>query len=649
MIHRPAPRFYCLRPILLLMVLSAGGLRAQQGGPQESLPLLGPTVRYEFGVPIAVDRLPGLVNRFNVPGTGESRNHTIGSGATLLFPQLISRRLGLRLHALLGVSFGLFESDPYLVDLLDTASGVLLSTANRFNVSTTLGSAQLGAGVDLRLADGPAFFGIGLWGETRFALEIVEREELLFPDTARFPSGERTRVLTAGESLGAQALRGGGEFRLGARFGINPDLAIESSVHTRVDVASLVDGLAARAWSVGAQLSFLMPFGVRGGDDDLLARRIPGLQLDLYAIDGDAVAQIGTLQPVRVVHRRVVPLIPIVYFGTGSTTIPDRYRLIDRAAADSFTMADLSGLDPLQLSRRSIDVIAWRMGLADDAKLTLVSSSGRGDEIARRRAEVLRSYLIDVWGIASSRIAVRTERMRSGPGEGVEFRCSNQSLVADPIVVEWVEQAYRAPIVGMDRIIPREGGLRRWEIELTRMGSRIAYFEGEGFSDGRELSGQLLLDSIRGADEEEPIVGHLFVENMAGVRDTAHDILPLRTIDLAVDSLGGTIVDGVLGVVADDRGKLTSPTTGAAAELIDGVVDGCEVHVWMVRSDAASASGRGGVDLLTTLLGRNIQPSSLRFTSPLRDRWTPDNSPESTILSSGVSFRISSSNTRAAP
>lgn len=650
MVHRPAPRAYCLLPILLLSISLAGVLRAQQAPPRESLPLLGPTFDYDFGVPVAVDRLPGLVNRFNVPGTGESRNHTLRGGASLLFPHLFSRRLGLRFHAGVGVSYGLFESDPFLVDLLDTASGTLLSTANRFTISTTLGNIRLGAGVDLRPGDGPLVFGIGLWGDNRFALEIVEREEILAPDTARFANGEQSRVVDAGERLGRQALRGGADVRIGGRFGLNSALALEPSIRAGVDIASLVDGLASRAWSVGASLSLLMPFGLSGADEDLQTHRIPGLQLDLYAIDGERVAQIGTLQPVRMVHRRVVPLIPFVYFESASPVIPDRYRLIDRAAADSFTMADLSGLDPLSLSRRAVDVIAWRMGFADDARLTLVSRSAPGtDDIARRRAESLRSYLVDVWGISSARIAIRTERIRGGEAEGVEFRCTNSSLVTDPILVEWVEQTFQAPVVGMDRIIPREGGLRRWEVELTRLGSRIAYFEGEGFSDGRELSGRLLIDSIRGTGDEEPIVGNLFVENMLGVRDTAHDVLPLRSADTEIDSLGGVVVDGVLGVIADDRNKLVSPTANTTGELVEGVTDGCDVFFWRPGDQSRAGIGRSAIDLLTTLLGRNIQPSSIVMNPPLHDRWIPDGSPEATLLSTGVSFRIAISNTRTAP
>lgn len=632
---------------LLSMIVSTGGMHAQPG-PLESLPLLGPTFGYEFGVPLALSRVPGLVNRFGVPGTGAAQSHTGQVGATLLEPQLLSARLGLRLHTHLGVAQGRFESDPFLVDVVDTATGVIQATANRFTLNTTFGLIRAGAGLDARLA-GPLYVGVGLWSDFRFALEVVEREEILAPDSARFPTGVSDRLIAAGHELGAEAFRYGLDGRVGIRVGLNSGLALEPSIRVTADVGSIADGVGVRAWSIAAEVSLLMPFGISGSRDNRLAQRIQGLQLDLYAIDGENVSQIGSLRPIQLLHRRVVPLLPVVFFDDGSPLIPDRYRLTDRATADSFSMADLSGLDPLAMMRRSIDVIAWRLGFATDARLTLVSwGRGDGDEFARQRAEGLRSYLTDVWGIAPGRIAIRMETLPAGRQPMVEFRCSNSSLVDDQIRVEWVERAYDAPIIGMDRIIPSERGLRRWRVELSRLGNRIAMFQGQGFSDGKELTGRILLDSIYGSGDEAPIVGDLFVESMDGVSDTAHDVLPLRTIVVDADSVNGLIVDGVLGVIDVDQMNVLTPQSAGLREAVEGVSDGCEVLVWARGAADSNAVPRVAADVFAIIVKRGARPRSMQLTTPLRGTWTFDDTPESRLLTTGICFRISNPDSRAA-
>lgn len=627
---------------LLCMGWASGNAHAQDR-PPFTWPLLAPTLEYAFGVPLGVDRLPGLVNRFRSPGTGLSRNHSLYGGVATVHPRFVSNRVGLRLDGTIGVSWGSFESDPFTVELLDSASGALLTTAHQFTVATTLGLARLRGELQWR-ATRALHIGLGAWGAYRFAFESVEREEILVPATARFPDGARSRIVAAGEDLGAEAFRAGLCASVGFRLPMGSQVMIEPAIVGALDGIALADGLSTRSWSTGLRISLLTPYATNATGEGDVVGRIPGLQLDLYAIDGDNVSQIGDLRAVEMLHRRTVPIIPAIFFDEGSAVIPIRYALINRAAADTFSMAELSGLTPLSMTRRVLDVVGWRLRLATEARISLVASvsTDAEEDLARRRAENVRDYLADVWGIARSRLSVRTESSRPGKESIVEIRSSFPALVRDPVVVEWVERAYQAPIVAMERIIPREGGLRRWEIELVRHGSRIAVFQGEGFPDGREVSGRLLLDSIRGAGEEVPIIGRLSVEDMAGTRDTANDILPLRTVQGTTSTVsGGVVSDGVFGTF--DGLTYTAASSDEYRDAIEGVGVDAEARVWGREGASPDGVAQTASTLFSAMIASGLRPISLRLEPPLDHIWSmDDNSPEGIYLSRCVCYRVSS-------
>jgi len=612
-----------------------------QDRPRGEIPLLGPTLAYEFGVPVGLDRLPGVVNVFGAAGTGTARAHTAWAGCAFVDPRFVGPEFGVRIDAALGVSTGLFESDPFGVDVLDSATGALTATTNRFTLATTLGAVRMGSELQWRPSAGTAV-GFGLWGSRRFALEVVEREEILAPDTARFPAGARQRVIHAGDDLAGQGFRYGLSASIGGRLLMNESLVLEPSLTASVDLPALDDGLSSRAWSFGARLSVLMPYGATGGSRSQLAGRIPGLQLDLYAVDGESISQIGDLRAVEVVHRRIVPLIPVVFFDGEAPVFPRRYVLIDRAAADTFSVAELASLEPLAIARRVLDVIGWRLRLATEAKVTLVASSAAAaqDDIARGRAELVRAYLTDVWRVEPDRVSVKVES-KSGPTvPAVEIRSSLRALVEDPIDLEWVERAYAAPTIAMERIIPREGGLRRWAIELKRLGSRVAYFEGEGFPDGRELSGHIMLDSISGHGSEAPIVGDLAVENMYGVRDTAHDELPLRTVPGERETSGGLVIEGIVGVVSTVPVQISQSDDALVNALKLDALKGGDLNVWTGEEGDANRAARIAARLFASLTATDVRLSSVNLSAPAHDPWQFDDSPESRLLAKGVSLRL---------
>lgn len=114
--------------------------------------------------------------------------------------------------------------------------------------------------------------------------------------------------------------------------------------------------------------------------------------------------------------RETFPILNYVFFDLGSTQIPDRYALLAKSETAEFNESRLDVLTPKRLTGRAdrelnayyniLNIVGDRMNRITDAKITLIGSSERGEADAKLMAESVKSYLVNVWSVQASRIAV---------------------------------------------------------------------------------------------------------------------------------------------------------------------------------------------------------------------------------------------------
>lgn len=120
--------------------------------------------------------------------------------------------------------------------------------------------------------------------------------------------------------------------------------------------------------------------------------------------------------------RETFPLRNYVFFDLGSTEIPNRYVLLNKSQVADFKEDNVELFTPKNLSGRSdrqmivyyniLNILGDRMGKNPTANITLVGSSELGVADGLLMAESIKKYLVDVFGIAPSRI---TTQGRSEP------------------------------------------------------------------------------------------------------------------------------------------------------------------------------------------------------------------------------------------
>lgn len=131
--------------------------------------------------------------------------------------------------------------------------------------------------------------------------------------------------------------------------------------------------------------------------------------------------------PVERRVRETFPLRNYVFFNIGSTQIPDRYVLLKKDEVKDFKEDQLEVFAPKKLSGRSergmivyyniLNILGDRMGKNSDATIKLIGSSEKGPEDSREMAKSIQQYLIDIFGISASRIAIEGRDKPKLPSE----------------------------------------------------------------------------------------------------------------------------------------------------------------------------------------------------------------------------------------
>ncbi|PKP19470.1 MAG: hypothetical protein CVU05_11270 [Bacteroidetes bacterium HGW-Bacteroidetes-21] len=135
--------------------------------------------------------------------------------------------------------------------------------------------------------------------------------------------------------------------------------------------------------------------------------------------------------PAKRVVRETFPIRNYIFFTLGSTEIPDRYVLLKKDQVKEFKETNLEVFAPKKLSGRSarqmtayyniMNILGDRMGKNPGANITLIGSSEKGPEDGKLMAESVKKYLVDIFGISPTRIAIEGRDKPKLPSEKIGF------------------------------------------------------------------------------------------------------------------------------------------------------------------------------------------------------------------------------------
>ncbi len=268
-----------------------------------------------------------------------------------------------------------------------------------------------------------------------------------------------------------------------------------------------------------------------------------------------------TVEEIRT--RNADPLLNYIFFDAGSSTFPSRYITYSSpdAAKQQFQGSeerhDISLMD---LYRETLNIIGDRMRKYPKARLTLIGSTDNTDDrdangssadeallaLARKRAEAVKDYLVNIWRIDPARLKTQAAILPERPSPSstehgreenrrVEFHIEGVDSAAmhlsAPVIVTNIEHlatpdsivllpTVSAPIVHANASISAQG------VVLQSFASDVANSGEEKVWAPTEQTLNKLRDSLE-IDYE--------VSDSAGNRAHAHSSIPLSIVRVASD------------------------------------------------------------------------------------------------------------------
>lgn len=222
------------------------------------------------------------------------------------------------------------------------------------------------------------------------------------------------------------------------------------------------------------------------------------------------------------------PLSNYIYIDEGSTKIPSRYTLLKKNEVKDFkeeqlllkTPADLSGRDKrgMTVYYNVLNILGDRMGKNPNATITLVGSSEKGNDDAREMAQSVKTYLVEVFSINASRIAVEG-RNKPKVTSDKEGRTLDLDLLSDedrrvsvesnsPVLLMEFQSGPSAPLKPVQFKVqeaPKESyvtfsadgadeAFTSWKLELTDENGMVKNY-GPFTEDKASIPGKTILDN----------------------------------------------------------------------------------------------------------------------------------------------------------
>jgi outer membrane protein OmpA-like peptidoglycan-associated protein len=244
------------------------------------------------------------------------------------------------------------------------------------------------------------------------------------------------------------------------------------------------------------------------------------------------------------VKRRVKETFPLrnyVFFDTASAEIPNRYVLLTKEQAAAFKEEQLQEVQPKSFTGRSLrqmtvyynilNTVGDRMKRNPASAIVLSGASEQGPEHGKARAESIKKYLVDVFGIDGTRIATegrskpripseqpegtkelallkagnsRVDIESASPemmiqvGGGTQFILKPVQIVAD--VDDPLDSHVLFKVAGADE------ALASWSLELTDEQGKIQNF-GPYTRENESISGNVILGERPAGDYKVAMLG----------------------------------------------------------------------------------------------------------------------------------------------
>jgi outer membrane protein OmpA-like peptidoglycan-associated protein/opacity protein-like surface antigen len=550
------PYFRNLCILLAAVCIAVPAVQAQPAIETGSRPVVGGFSSYNFNSHTADFR--------SLPGAPSCcPNYESGDGAGFMLGGLYEFRLtddfsiGMRAdYASQGGTLSAIERT-----VVDGGNGTILNATIEHLLDSRIASIGIQPLLGYRL-----FGGLSAHAGTRFgyvlSTKYSQKEILLEPaGTGTFENGLRQRNFSEGSIEESSSLQAGLVAGLSYTLPLNDhaSLFLMPELYYHYSLTPVVNNLT---WSIhtltaGAAIKYILPHAAPEPLKPVepIAPPPPPPVRPQLAVSVEAVVVNNDGTEGRVVQVTIEefettslrPLLPYIFFDEGATSIASRYETLPPEETAAFELDDLHEAGTLAVYHNLLNIVGLRMKQLAKAKLTLVgcnSNAGMesGDEsLSRKRAEAVKSYLVDTWDIAAGRIVIQSRNLPERPSriddpDGIaENRrvelSSTDSRILEPLHTTMIEREVSPPVVKFLPHVQSEAGVRSWSLWLEHERA-VRSFDGTDAVPA-QIEWNITDDITKLDSTQKPVRYRLSVEDHASQTvESAPAALPIEQITL---------------------------------------------------------------------------------------------------------------------
>jgi outer membrane protein OmpA-like peptidoglycan-associated protein len=223
----------------------------------------------------------------------------------------------------------------------------------------------------------------------------------------------------------------------------------------------------------------------------------------------------------NITSTNVTALVNYVFFDDTSAVIPKRYILLNKEQAKIFRLKDLEGTGTLPIYYTILNVIGNRMTMFPEATITLTGCTSGGEtekdklQLAKQRADAVKNYLTEIWGIDSKRIIPKYRdlpefpsniKIEDGLAENRRVEISSNSWeILDVLSFNDTVRQISVPIIGIEAQATAESGIAQWTISASQGNNQLKKFKGTSDFPSDRLRWDLVKESHSVPKMNEPI------------------------------------------------------------------------------------------------------------------------------------------------
>ncbi len=237
------------------------------------------------------------------------------------------------------------------------------------------------------------------------------------------------------------------------------------------------------------------------------------------------------------------PLLPYVFFREGDSQLDKTsMNLLTKSNIDKFN-PDKLDWETLKIYSNLLNIIGHRLSKSKSS-ITLTGTNNNLPKelgvpnLSKNRAEAVKNYLVDVWGIAPGRISIQSRNLPAKPANNdrsdgreenqrVEISSSDIAIIA-PLDMKDIVRTANPPIIEIRPDLWSEVGIDKWEINVSQKGQLLRNYSGVG--NGNNNSWDIEDEPIPSL--EEPILVKLDYQDKSGNKRTIEKNLKISQLTI---------------------------------------------------------------------------------------------------------------------